>query len=210
MPLSSTTQYALRAVLYVAEHGTNYPVPVDAIAADLRVPRNYLSKTLHALARAGVLTSGRGPRGGFRLARAARDLTLGDVAAPFDDVEESKCILGRTSCGWKNPCSAHPRWEAISHAQREFFRRTTIADLLGEIAEQPAMAPRHDLALHEHRVPTRGPTPGVPAASRAGAKKAAARSSPSKTTPSKQSPAARASAKQAAVKQSPATRTRRG
>jgi len=187
MPLSSTTQYALRAVLYVAEHGTNDPVPVDAIAADLRVPRNYLSKTLHALAQAGVLTSGRGPRGGFRLARAARDLTLGDIAAPFDDVEERKCILGRASCGWKNPCSAHPRWEAISKAQQEFFRKTTIADLLGEIAGQPAMAPAHDIASHEQRVPSRGPT--------AGARSAA------KQSASKRSPAA---------KKSPATRTRRG
>jgi len=157
MSLSSTTQYALRAVLYVAEHGTNDPVPVDAIAADLRVPRNYLSKTLHALAQAGVLTSGRGPRGGFRLARTPRELTLGDIAAPFDDVAERKCILGRATCGWKNPCSAHPRWEAISKAQREFFRHTTIADLLGEIADRPAMSPEHDIAAHERRPPSRGP-----------------------------------------------------
>ena len=116
MPLSSTAQYALRAVLHVAEHGTNEPVPAEAIAADLRVPRNYLSKTLHILAQAGVLRSGRGPRGGFRLARAARDITLGDIAAPFGAVSERKCLLGRATCGWKNPCSAHPRWEAVSAA----------------------------------------------------------------------------------------------
>jgi Rrf2 family protein len=161
MPLSSTTQYALRAVLYVAEHGTNDPVPVDAIAADLRVPRNYLSKTLHALARAGILRSGRGPRGGFRLARAPHLISLGDVAAPFDDVGERKCLLGRTTCGWKQPCSAHPRWEAIAVAQQDFFRHTTIADLLGEIAGRPGMAPAHDIAAHERRAPTRGPAAGV-------------------------------------------------
>lgn len=201
MPLSSTTQYALRAVLYVAEHGTNDPVPVDAIAADLRVPRNYLSKTLHALAQAGVLISGRGPRGGFRLARPARELTLGDVAAPFDDLEERKCLLGRASCGWKNPCSAHPRWEAISMAQQEFFRRTTIADLLGEIAGTPAMAPAHDIAPHEQRAPSRGPTAGPrPAAKKARVKTSAATPSPAKKSPARQTP----------TKPSPVTRTRRG
>lgn len=167
MPLSSTSQYALRAVLYVAEHGANDPVPVDAIAADLRVPRNYLSKTLHALARAGLLRSGRGPRGGFRLARAPQEITLGDVAAPFGDAGERKCILGRATCGWKRPCSAHPRWEAIAAAQQDFFRHTTIADLLGEIAEQPSMAPAHDISPNERRAPSRGPTAGVrPAAAR--------------------------------------------
>jgi Rrf2 family protein len=176
MPLSSTTQYALRAVLYVAEHGVNDPVPVDAIAADLRVPRNYLSKTLHALAQAGVLRSGRGPHGGFRPARSARDITLGDVAAPFEVVDERKCILGRSTCGWKNPCSAHPRWESISKAQQEFFRHTTVADLLGEIAGTPAMAPSHDIAPHETRAPTRGPAAGVSRAPTS--KRAATRRSP--------------------------------
>jgi Rrf2 family protein len=161
MPISSTSQYALRAVLYVAQHGREAPVPVDAIAADLRVPRNYLSKTLHALARAGVLTSERGPRGGFRLARAARAITLADVAAPFDDLTQRKCLLGRSTCGWKNPCSAHPRWEAVAAAQQAFFRGTTVADLLGEIADTPAMAPRHDIAPGEERAPTRGPAAGA-------------------------------------------------
>lgn len=160
MPISSTSQYALRAVLHVAEHGREAPVPVDAIAADLRVPRNYLSKTLHVLARAGVLTSGRGPRGGFRLARSPRAITLADVTAPFDDVAARTCLLGRTTCGWKNPCSAHPRWEAVSAAQQAFFRGTTVADLLGEIAEAPAMAPRHDIAPGEARPPSRGPAAG--------------------------------------------------
>ncbi len=144
MWISGTTQYALRAVLYVAEHAASEPVRVDAIARELNVPRNYLSKTLHTLARAGVLRSGRGPRGGFQLAQAPSTLTLAAVAAPFDDLTPRECVLGRAACGWKNPCSAHPRWEAASRALQSFFRKTTVADLLGEIAVRPAMAPRHD------------------------------------------------------------------
>lgn len=147
MWISGTTQYALRAVLYVAEHGAEDPVRVDAIAGALNVPRNYLSKTLHALAQAGVLRSGRGPRGGFQLARPAADLSLADVAAPFDDLAARQCLLGRSACGWKNPCSVHPRWEEVSAALRAFFGDTTIADLLGEIASRPAMAPAHDLPV---------------------------------------------------------------
>ena len=162
MPLNSTTQYALRAVLYVAEHGSAGPIRVDAIAADLRAPRNYLSKTMHALARAGILKSERGPRGGFRLARPADQISLGEVVAPFEPMTERRCLLGRTTCGWKNPCSAHPRWEAVAVAQQAFFRETTVADLLGEIADAPRMAPSHDIAAHEVRPPARGPAAGVP------------------------------------------------
>jgi Rrf2 family protein len=142
--ISGTTQYALRAVLFVAEHGADEPVRVDAIAAALNVPRNYLSKTLHTLARAGVLRSGRGPRGGFQLANRPDEISLARVAAPFDDLGSRTCLLGRASCGWKNPCSVHPHWEEVSSALQSFFRDTTIADLLGGITERPAMAPAND------------------------------------------------------------------
>jgi Rrf2 family protein len=145
MWISGTTQYALRAVLFVAEHGADEPVRVDAIAEGLNVPRNYLSKTLHALARAGVLRSGRGPRGGFQLAGKPEEISLARVAAPFDDLASRSCLLGRSSCGWKNPCSVHPHWEEVSNALQAFFRDTTIADLLGRIADRPSMAPVNDL-----------------------------------------------------------------
>ena len=152
MWISGTTQYALRAVLFVAEHGSEEPVRVDAIATALNVPRNYLSKTLHTLARAGVLRSGRGPRGGFQLASPPDEISLARVAAPFDNLASGGCLLGRASCGWKNPCSVHPHWEAVSSSLQSFFRDTTIADLLGSIAARPGMAPAHD------RVATAGST----------------------------------------------------
>lgn len=144
MLLSGTTQYAIRAVVHVAEHAAEGPLRVDDIATALDVPRNYLSKTLHQLVRAGVLRSGRGPRGGFQLAEPPEELTLADVAAPFDDLAQRKCLLGRATCTSRSPCSAHGRWEKLSTAMLTFFGRTTIADLMKEIAERPATAPARD------------------------------------------------------------------
>lgn len=144
MFLSGTTQYAIRAVIYVAEHAADEPLRVDDIAAALDVPRNYLSKTLHQLVRAGVLKSGRGPRGGFQLAEPPDALTLARVAAPFDDLANRQCLLGRATCTSRRPCSAHGRWESISTQMLTFFGHTTIADLMAEIAERPSTAPVHD------------------------------------------------------------------
>lgn len=167
--ISGTTQYALRAVLFVAEHGSEEPVRVDAIARGLNVPRNYLSKTLHTLARAGVLRSGRGPRGGFQLVGRPDEISLARVAAPFDDLGSRTCLLGRDVCGWKNPCSVHPHWEEVSNALQSFFRDTTIADLLGGIAERPAMAPSNDrvAAVPPVRSSQRAGRPKKPARRRA-------------------------------------------
>jgi Rrf2 family protein len=128
--INSTAQNALRAVLYIAEHGSGGPVRVDDIAAALRCPRNYLSKTLHALVRSGVLRSTRGPGGGFQLADDPDALTLARIVGVFEPAGERRCLLGRASCGDAHPCQVHHRWAAVAAAVMDFFGDTTVADLL--------------------------------------------------------------------------------
>jgi Rrf2 family iron-sulfur cluster assembly transcriptional regulator len=128
--LSQTAVYALRAALCLATHDPSLPVRVDDIAEQLDVPRNYLSKILHVLARAGVLVSSRGPGGGFQLAKPAVEVTLSEVVEHFDQISgEPSCLLGRPECSDKNPCAAHARWRNVSSAMDGFFRETSIADL---------------------------------------------------------------------------------
>lgn len=130
LTLPQTAEYALRAVYFIAEAPGGEPVRVGEIAAALRVPRNYLSKTLHQLARARVLRSTRGPLGGFQLAVPAERLTLAQVVGPFLPAEGRACVLGRTACSDAAPCAAHEHWKAVAEQMRAFFRRTTVADLL--------------------------------------------------------------------------------
>ncbi len=132
MWLSSTAQQALHAVLCIAGSEDEGPVRVDAIAAAMGCPRNYLSKTLHLLTGAGVLRSERGPRGGFLLAAPAGRLPLGRIIAPFARIGERRCLLGRPTCGDADPCPAHQRWKQLAGAMEHYFQTTTIADLLRE------------------------------------------------------------------------------
>ena len=132
MLLSRTGEYALRAVLYLAQRIDQGPTRVDDIARSLSVPRNYLSKILHELGRAGVLTSSRGPRGGFVLARPSNELTLEEIVGHFDPVDDRvRCVLGREGgCSEDDPCAAHARWSELSRSVVSFFRETTVAELL--------------------------------------------------------------------------------
>jgi Rrf2 family protein len=130
MWLNSTAQNALRAVLHIAEHATDGPVRVDDVAASLRCPRNYLSKTLYALARAGVLRSARGRNGGFQLADPPDRLTLSRVVGPFEPAGQRRCLVGRADCGNAHPCLAHSRWSRVAAVVEDFFGQTTVADLL--------------------------------------------------------------------------------
>lgn len=129
--LSQTSEYALRATLYLAMHAEEGPVKLERIAESLQVPRNYLSKTLHQLARAGILDSERGPYGGFRLAHAPESLRLADVVAPFEPTRLARrCLLGEGECSDATPCAAHDRWKLVSRPMLAFFADTTVADLI--------------------------------------------------------------------------------
>ena len=94
--VSRTSQHALRAVLYLARRWSEGPVPVDTIAAALGAPRNYLSKTLHQLAKQGLVHGTRGPHGGFVLAVPASELSVAQVVASFEDE-------GPRSARWAQP-----------------------------------------------------------------------------------------------------------
>ncbi len=129
--LSQTAEYALRTVLYLAAAQQTSLHRASEIAEALDIPRNYLSKTLHLLARAGVLTSSRGKNGGFRLAKPASKLTLAEVVAPFDGPTGARiCLLGRVACSDSDPCPAHARWKSVSGEVSTFFRETMVGDLL--------------------------------------------------------------------------------
>ena len=124
----------MKAVLYLAEHAVECPVRASTTADALGIPRDYLSKIMHQLVRAGVLSSVRGKRGGFGLAVPPTELTLLSVVGQFDQIEASgSCLLGRPECSDSSACSAHQRWKAASEPLLSFFRETTVADLLRDV-----------------------------------------------------------------------------
>lgn len=128
--LSRTAEYALRAVLAIAEGG-GQPVGAARLADTLGIPGNYLSKVLHQLARAGVLDSTRGKWGGFTLARPASRIPLLEVVGSVDEVTGNRtCLLGRSVCSDHHPCAAHERWKEVSEKSAAFFRETMVADLV--------------------------------------------------------------------------------
>jgi Rrf2 family protein len=128
IPLAQTAEYALRAVLEIARRHPQ-PLRVAPLASTVGAPANYLAKTLGQLARAGVLTSMRGPSGGFRLAVPPARLTLDRIVAVFQDNAPRRCLLGSGPCGSQPNCAVHARWKPVAAEVEVFFRSTTVADL---------------------------------------------------------------------------------
>ena len=148
MLLSQTSTYAVRAAIHLAEHAETARVPVGDIATALGVPRNYLSKILHTLAKRDLLSSSRGRGGGFELIVPAAALPLLAVVEPFDELEaRQQCLLGRTRCSDQSPCAAHHRWKEMVDRVTAFFRETTVQDLIQGNRPNGQPAPRADLAV---------------------------------------------------------------
>jgi len=142
--LSRTAEYAVRAVIVLAREYGQRAVSADEIASLLGAPHNYLSKTLNALARRGILTSARGPGGGFSLAVAPDVLTVADIVEVFADANGSdpRCLLRDSACDPAHPCSTHQRWKDLTRNAREPLMRTAISELCGvndstEVAARP-------------------------------------------------------------------------
>lgn len=143
MLLPLTAEYSLRATIHIAARQRAVPgawVRVGEIAAAVDVPRNYLSKTLHQLVRAGVLVSTRGPTGGFRLAVPAERLTLARVAGVFAEPPNQRCLLGTGPCGANPRCPVHAGWKPVASRIAAFFSWTTIGDVIGSIGADDHVA----------------------------------------------------------------------
>ncbi len=93
LKLSRKTLLALEAVIDIAFNARPEPVQAKEITARQGVPQRYLEQVMQQLVRAGILKGVRGPRGGYRLARERRRISVGDVvrvAESIEDAEEEK------------------------------------------------------------------------------------------------------------------------
>lgn len=132
--ITRTAEYALRALLVLARAESSRFLTADHIAEVTGTPRNYMSKTLYALAKGGLVRSTRGPSGGFALARPASEISVADVARIFAEPPRTqRCLLGTGACNPAAPCAAHHRWTTVRNAAQTALAATTVADLLSDV-----------------------------------------------------------------------------
>jgi len=89
LKLSRKTLLALEAVIDIAFNARPEPVQAKEITARQGVPQRYLEQVMQQLVRAGILKGVRGPRGGYRLARERRRISVGDIVRVAESVEDA-------------------------------------------------------------------------------------------------------------------------
>jgi Rrf2 family protein len=137
---SQTVEYALRAIVHLAQHAPA-PRTTDQIAEATLVPRAYLSKVLQSLIRAELVQSQRGLGGGMALARPAAELTILEVVNAVEPLQRIRtCPLGLAAHG-VHLCPLHSRLDAALATVEEALGGTTLAEVLAEPARSVPLCP---------------------------------------------------------------------
>lgn len=134
---SKTCEYAIRAVFYVAHKSSSGKrVGIREIAAGIDSPELYLAKILQDLTRKGLLSSVKGPTGGFYLSEEALKRSVSEIVEAVDgDRLFYGCALGLKQCSSINPCPLHHQFEAIRSQIHQVLKNTTIGEFNQELLE---------------------------------------------------------------------------
>jgi Rrf2 family protein len=135
--LSNASKYAIRATLYLAENSSeSNKFGAKIIASDLEIPLSFMAKILQNLAKSQVISSTKGPGGGFYTSE--KDLK-NNVLAILNTIENEDvfegCFLGLPRCSDENPCPVHHIVGPFKEAIYDKFSNQNIGDFAKEIKE---------------------------------------------------------------------------
>jgi len=137
--LSNTCKYAIRATIYLAlNEGEEKKIGIKKISEDLEIPTPFLGKILQNLVRFKILSSTKGPHGGFGLAKSDQEISLLEIIEVIDGLDIfEECLIGLRSCNEKGhdivPCPIHKKFRPISRQLHQLFKNETIGNLKKEI-----------------------------------------------------------------------------
>ena len=146
MRLTSKGRYAVTAMLDVALHSQQNPVPLADISERQGISLSYLEQLFSKLRKAGLVASVRGPGGGYRLGADAQSIVIGAVIAAVDEsVDATKCN-GKGNCQGGTRCLTHTLWRDLSSRISDFLNNITLGELMkdNEVLE---ISDRQDLDL---------------------------------------------------------------
>lgn len=133
---SKTTEYALRAVIYIAQKSSEEKkLGIPEIAKAIDSPKSFTAKILQQLTSGNkIVSSARGPNGGFYITEKSKKMPVRFVlSAMGEDEVLEKCVLGLKQCSEIKPCPMHSQYKLIKPQLIKLFETKTIQNLADEI-----------------------------------------------------------------------------
>ena len=147
MNLTRAGEYAVRCVLYLSTQDQQRVVKRREVAEEMEIPSHFLGKIAQRLARARILEITQGARGGYRLLRPPRRISLLDVIVAVEgDMALNQCLIRPGACNRSDFCAVHKVWHRAREALLDVLQGADFASLA-----------RQELQIADHRRRIREP-----------------------------------------------------
>lgn len=128
--INKRADYGVRVVLALARRPEGVQLPSLVVQEEMQIPRAFLQQIVAALARAGILLTTTGPRGGLQLARPAAEISLRDVVEALQGpIVVSACLCGPDVCPLGPNCPVRSRWGSLQGLILREMEGTSLASL---------------------------------------------------------------------------------
>jgi Rrf2 family protein len=129
--LTKKLLFGIEAVLDIAYNAGPRPVQAASITKRQGIPKRYLEQVLQALVRAGILAGQRGPKGGYRLAKDAAEISVADVVRIVRTIEVAPDPLDGAPASALGHQIVRPIWHDLMASQMAALEGLTLAELVG-------------------------------------------------------------------------------
>ncbi len=151
MKLTSKGRYAVTAMLDVTIHAVAGPVSLADISERQGISLSYLEQLFSRLRKEGLVTSVRGPGGGYRLGKCSAQIAVADViGAVNESVDATKCS-GKGNCQGGEQCLTHSLWQGLSQRIEEFLQNITLSELVAKRDVQTVSKRQNELHINAHK-----------------------------------------------------------
>lgn len=132
MKMSTKGRYAVMAMIDIAQHSHGEPVSLAEIAERQDISQEYLEQLFGKLRKAKLVDSARGPGGGYRLARDARDTPVSDIILAVDEeLQLTRCGGDAVEgCVKGERCNAHDLWSSLGRQMINFLSSISLEDVV--------------------------------------------------------------------------------
>lgn len=147
MKISTKGKYGLRAMIDLAQYSEQEAVSISSIAQRQKISESYLEQLVAKLKKAGLVISIRGAAGGYRLARPAADISVGDVLRALEgDVRAVICTAQtEEGCEGEELCVTKYVWQRINESIEKTVDEMMLDQLVAESRKAQEKAKNHDV-----------------------------------------------------------------
>lgn len=136
MRLTTKGRYAVTAMLDLAIHHGRGPIALADIAQRQGISLSYLEQLFSRLRKRSLVSSVRGPGGGYNLARGASEIHIAEVISAVDENVDTTRCGGAHNCQNEGPCLTHDLWYDLSSRIYEYLNHISLQDLVNRKAVQ--------------------------------------------------------------------------